>query len=47
MKTKKIEVCLGVGLNQFFPDYITIEVPQRRKKPLTKVKKSSTDEKAA
>lgn len=25
-KTKTFEVCLGVGMNQFFPEYITIEV---------------------
>ncbi len=25
---KKIKICTGVGLNQFFPEYITIEIPQ-------------------
>jgi hypothetical protein len=27
-KLKKFEVCIGVGLNQFFPEYITIEVSE-------------------
>tara|TARA_R110000803_G_scaffold167811_1_gene231059 strand:+ start:250 stop:354 length:105 start_codon:yes stop_codon:yes gene_type:complete len=27
-EVKTIEVCLGVGLNQFFPEYITIEISQ-------------------
>jgi len=27
-EVKTIEVCLGVGLNQIFPEYITIEIPQ-------------------
>ena len=27
-----IEVCLGVGMNQLFPEYITIEIPQESKK---------------
>lgn len=31
-KMKTIEVCVGVGLNQFFPEYITIEIPQESKK---------------
>jgi len=26
--TKKITVCTGVGLNMFFPEYITIEIPK-------------------
>jgi hypothetical protein len=25
---KTIKICTGVGLNQFFPEYITIEIPQ-------------------
>jgi hypothetical protein len=25
---KTIEVCLGVGMNQLFPETITIEIPQ-------------------
>jgi hypothetical protein len=29
MKEKKfIEVCLGAGMNQFFPEYLKIEIPQ-------------------
>lgn len=27
-KVKTIEVCVGVGLNQFFPEIVRIEVPQ-------------------
>lgn len=27
-KLKKFEICVGIGLNQFFPEYITIEVPE-------------------
>lgn len=27
-----IEVCLGVGLNQIFPEYTKIEIPQLSKK---------------
>lgn len=30
-KTKTIEVCVGIGLNQLFPEYITIEIPQNTK----------------
>ena len=30
-KMKTIEVCVGVGLNQFFPEYVTIEIPQEKK----------------
>ena len=26
-KKKTIKVCTGVGLNMFFPEYITIELP--------------------
>lgn len=29
---KKIEVCLGVGMNQLFPEYITIEIPKEEDK---------------
>jgi len=32
MSTKTIEVCVGVGMNQLFPEYITIEIPQESKK---------------
>ena len=32
MGHKTIEVCLGVGMNQLFPEYITIEIPQESKK---------------
>ena len=28
---KTIEVCVGVGLNQLFPEYVTIEIPQEKK----------------
>lgn len=27
-KVKTIEVCVGIGLNQFFPEIVRIEVPQ-------------------
>jgi hypothetical protein len=30
-KIKTIEVCLGVGLNQFFPEIVKIELPQEGK----------------
>lgn len=26
-KNKTFEMCIGVGLNQLFPEYITIEIP--------------------
>jgi hypothetical protein len=32
MSTKTIEVCVGVGMNQIFPEYITIEIPQESNK---------------
>lgn len=32
MGTKTIEVCLGVGMNQIFPEYTKIEIPQSSKK---------------
>lgn len=35
-KTKTIEVCVGVGLNQFFPEYVTIEIPQTPKEKSVK-----------
>jgi hypothetical protein len=42
-KMKTIEVCVGVGLNQFFPEYVTIEIPQE-KKPRKKVAPKSEKE---
>lgn len=30
MSTKTIEVCVGVGMNQLFPEYITIEIPKKK-----------------
>jgi hypothetical protein len=49
---KTIEVCVGIGLNQFFPEYVTIEIPQdleeekptRAKKPKSKVKPKTEDD---
>ena len=32
MGHKTIEVCLGVGMNQIFPEYTKIEIPQESKK---------------
>lgn len=32
MEHNTIEVCLGVGLNQIFPEYTKIEIPQLSKK---------------
>ena len=32
MSTKTIEVCVGVGMNQLFPEYVKIEIPQESKK---------------
>jgi hypothetical protein len=29
MKGDSIEVCLGVGINQLFPEYVKIDIPQR------------------
>jgi hypothetical protein len=28
VKSEKFEVCLGVGLNQFFPEYISIDLSE-------------------
>ena len=28
-KKKTITVCTGIGLNRFFPEYITIEIPHK------------------
>jgi hypothetical protein len=30
-KKKTIKVCLGVGLNQIFPEYLEIEIPSEDK----------------
>jgi hypothetical protein len=38
-KTKTIEVCVGIGLNQFFPEYVTVEIPQTPKKKSDKTVK--------
>jgi hypothetical protein len=31
-KSKTIEVCVGVGMDQLTPEYITVEIPQITKK---------------
>jgi hypothetical protein len=46
MSTKTIEVCVGVGMNQLFPEYITIEIPKepkKRKKASSKKKEIAID----
>jgi hypothetical protein len=37
---KTITVCTGVGLNMFFPEYVTIEVPIKTDTEIKKLKKS-------
>jgi hypothetical protein len=41
-KKKTIKICTGVGLNMFFPEYITIELSDidTEIKPLKKTKKN-------
>ncbi len=34
VKKKTIKVCTGIGLNMFFPEYITIEIPVKLPKKL-------------
>ena len=41
-KKKTIKVCTGVGLNMFFPEYITIEIPTKID---TEIKKPKTTKK--
>jgi hypothetical protein len=31
-KNKTIEVCVGVGMDQLTPEYVTVEIPQMTKK---------------
>ena len=42
-KKKTIKVCTGIGLNMFFPEYITIELTDidTEIKPLKKTKKNA------
>jgi hypothetical protein len=42
-KKKTIKVCTGIGLNMFFPEYITIELSNidTEIKPLKKTKKNA------
>jgi hypothetical protein len=41
-KKKTIKICTGIGLNMFFPEYITIELTDidTEIKPLKKTKKN-------
>jgi hypothetical protein len=41
-KKKTIKICTGIGLNMFFPEYITIELSDidTEIKPLKKTKKN-------
>jgi len=41
-KKKTIKICTGVGLNMFFPEYITIEIPTKID---TEIKKPKTSKK--
>jgi hypothetical protein len=41
-KKKTIKVCIGVGLNMFFPEHITIEIPTKID---TEIKKPKTPKK--
>ena len=42
-KKKTIKICTGIGLNMFFPEYITIELSNidTEIKPLKKTKKNA------
>ena len=40
MAKKTITVCTRVGLNMFFPEYVTIEVPIKTDTEIKKPKKS-------
>jgi hypothetical protein len=41
-KKRTIKICTGIGLNMFFPEYITIELTDidTEIKPLKKIKKN-------
>ena len=34
-KEKTIKVCTGIGLNMFFPEYVTIEIPNKKNTIIT------------
>jgi hypothetical protein len=34
-KKNTISVCTGVGLNMFFPEYVTIEIPNKKNTIIT------------
>lgn len=36
-KNKTIEICVGVGLDQFTPEYITVEIPRMTKAQMTEI----------
>jgi len=40
MKYKTIQVCLGVGSNQLFPEYTTILIPEKLEKANNHLEKS-------
>ena len=43
MAKKTITVCTGVGMNMFFPEYVTIELPVKIDTEIKKPKKTKKD----
>jgi hypothetical protein len=43
MAKKTITVCTGVGMNMFFPEYVTIELPIKIDIEIKKPKKTKKD----
>jgi len=40
-KKKTITVCTGIGMNMFFPEYVTIEIPPVKKTTTPKTPKKN------
>jgi hypothetical protein len=34
-EVKKIKICTGIGLNMFFPEYVTVEIPSKKNTIIT------------
>ena len=34
-EVKKIKICTGIGLNMFFPEYVTVEIPNKKNTIIT------------
>ena len=47
-KRKTITVCTGIGSNMFFPEYVEIEIPERKieKDYLEEIKSTKTPKKS-